>query len=385
MDFFISYTKTDAAWAQWIAWELEKEGYDCVIQAWDFRPGGDFMHQMREAADTARQTIAVFSPEYFKSDFAAAELNAALVDDPLGTEGKLVPVRVAECQPTGLLRGRVYIDLVGKAEEVARRELVQGISASRLARTKPVDAVHFPVKPSFPGDSEKNPAAAIETPKPPVSRSVNPVERPLKMLFLASDAGIGLDLTGEFKKIKSALRASKSADSISVFSKFDVTVEDLFQSLNEYCPHVLHFSGSMDGGSILLSSKEGGVKTARESALVGLLRVFKDDIKLVMLNACNSLKCAEALSEVIDCTIGVKGVISDRAAIIFAESFYRGIGFGRTVKDAFEQARVALIFEGISEDEAPELRCREGVNPAEIILVQPLNKPKTLRGSKADD
>jgi hypothetical protein len=158
MDFFISYTKADDVWAQWIAWELEKEGYDCVIQAWDFRPGGDFMQQMRAAVEAADQTIAVFSPDYFNSAFAAAELNAALVDDPLGVEGKLVPVRIAECEPAGLLRGRVYIDLVGKAEEIARRDLLQGVSASRLTRSKPAEAVHFPARPSFPVTTRKTQA-----------------------------------------------------------------------------------------------------------------------------------------------------------------------------------------------------------------------------------
>jgi hypothetical protein len=370
MDFFISYTKADDVWAQWIAWELEKEGYDCVIQAWDFRPGGDFMQQMRAAVEAADQTIAVFSPDYFNSAFAAAELNAALVDDPLGVEGKLVPVRIAECEPAGLLRGRVYIDLVGKAEEIARRDLLQGVSASRLTRSKPAEAVHFPARPSFPGNNPENSSATVEAPHPPPMIFLRPIERPLKILFLASDAGVGLDLAGEFKKIKAVVSGSTFPDSISLFSKFDVSVEDLFQSLNQYRPHVLHFSGNMDEGSVLLSSKDGGVKSVRQSALVGLLRVLNDNIRLVLLNACNSLSCAETISDVIDCTIGVKGVISDSAAITFSESFYRGIGFGRSVKDAFDQARVALLFEGVSEEDIPELRCREGVDPGKIVLAQ---------------
>ena len=377
MDFFISYTKADAEWAQWIAWELEKENYDCVIQAWDFQPGRDFMQQMRKAVEAADQTIAVFSPEYFKSEFASAEMNAALVDDPLGNKGKLVPVRIAECEPAGLLRSRVYIDLVGKAEEVARRDLLQGISASRLTRTKPAKAVHFPAKPSFPGGNLQNFSASTVALQSPSEISVRPVERPLKILFLASDAGLGLDLTGEFKKIKAVVSASKFPDSISLFSKFDVSVEDLFQSLNEYCPHVLHFSGNMDGDSVLLSSKDGGVKTVKASALVGLLRVLNDNIRLVVLNACNSLSCAEAISDVIDCAIGIKGEISDSAAITFSESFYRGIGFGRSVKDAFDQAHVALLFEGVSEETIPDLRYREGVDPEKIVLAQGQSKSKS--------
>lgn len=39
IDFFISYNKTDKAWAEWIAWELEEADYTTIFQAWDFRPG----------------------------------------------------------------------------------------------------------------------------------------------------------------------------------------------------------------------------------------------------------------------------------------------------------------------------------------------------------
>jgi len=34
-DFFVSYTSADRAWAEWIAWQLEVEGYQVVVQAWE--------------------------------------------------------------------------------------------------------------------------------------------------------------------------------------------------------------------------------------------------------------------------------------------------------------------------------------------------------------
>ncbi len=43
-DFFVSYTSPDRAWAEWIAWQLEAEGYQVVVQAWDFTPGRDWAH-----------------------------------------------------------------------------------------------------------------------------------------------------------------------------------------------------------------------------------------------------------------------------------------------------------------------------------------------------
>lgn len=30
-DFFISYNQADRAWAEWIAAQLEEEGYTCII------------------------------------------------------------------------------------------------------------------------------------------------------------------------------------------------------------------------------------------------------------------------------------------------------------------------------------------------------------------
>jgi TIR domain len=63
-DFFISYNKADRGWAEWIAWQLEAEGYSTIIQAWDFRPGSNFILEMDRATTVAKRTITVLSPDY---------------------------------------------------------------------------------------------------------------------------------------------------------------------------------------------------------------------------------------------------------------------------------------------------------------------------------
>jgi len=68
-DFFISYNRADKSWAEWIAWQLEDAGYATLIQAWDFRPGSNFVLEMQKAATETQRTIAVLSPDYLKSDF----------------------------------------------------------------------------------------------------------------------------------------------------------------------------------------------------------------------------------------------------------------------------------------------------------------------------
>jgi hypothetical protein len=129
-DFFISYTQVNRPWAEWIAVQLEAAGYSTVLQDWDFRPGSDFLHEMQQATSTAARTIAVLSPAYFGSAFGEAEWRAAFVKDPTGELGLLVPVRVQECAPPGLLASRVYVDLVDTDEASAKRLLLDGVDRS---------------------------------------------------------------------------------------------------------------------------------------------------------------------------------------------------------------------------------------------------------------
>ena len=137
-DFFISYTGVNRPWAEWIAVELERAGYSTVLQAWDFRPGTDFMHKMQEATTSAQRTIAVLSPAYFGSDFSEAEWRSAFVKDPTGELGLLVPVRVQPCEPPGLLASRVYADLVGADEVAARKRLLAAVDPGRPRPTAAV-------------------------------------------------------------------------------------------------------------------------------------------------------------------------------------------------------------------------------------------------------
>lgn len=168
-DFFISYTQADRAWAEWIAWQLEAAGYSTVIQAWDFRPGANFVLEMQNAAATADRTIAVLSQKYLESSFTASEWAAAFAQDPQGRKQKLIPVRVAPCDLTGILAPIVYLDLVGVPEKDAQAAL---LGAFRI-RNKPSSAPVFPGSPTtqistdtstspvYPGATETTPIAEI--------------------------------------------------------------------------------------------------------------------------------------------------------------------------------------------------------------------------------
>lgn len=156
IDFFISYNKADLAWAEWLAWRLEEAGYSTTLQAWDFRPGSNFVLEMQRAATEAERTIAVLSPDYLAAKFTQPEWAAAFVQDPTGKNRTLIPVRVSECNPEGLIPQIIYIDLVGLGESGAADKLLNGV---KQERAKPGIPPQFPgttrhadaEKPLFPG------------------------------------------------------------------------------------------------------------------------------------------------------------------------------------------------------------------------------------------
>jgi len=163
VDFLVSYTSADKAWAEWIGFVLEEKSFTVILQAWDFRPGSNFVLEMQRAATEADRTIMVLSPDYPKSQFASPEWAAAFAQDPQGLRRKLVPVMVRQCQPPGLLSSVVHISLVGEDESTARELLLNGINAKRA---KPVQRPSFPgtgggrPHKTFPGATSSNPTGS---------------------------------------------------------------------------------------------------------------------------------------------------------------------------------------------------------------------------------
>lgn len=136
-DFFISYNKTDKEWAKWIAGTLEEYGYETVIQEWDFEPGNNFILKMQEAILNSKKTILVLSHSYLNSKYCKAEWSAVFNCNPTGEEGKLIPIRIDDVDPNGLLSNIVYIDFNGLKENMAVEKLLNGIGYNKKSRKKP--------------------------------------------------------------------------------------------------------------------------------------------------------------------------------------------------------------------------------------------------------
>ncbi|MCL2399666.1 MAG: tetratricopeptide repeat protein, partial [Defluviitaleaceae bacterium] len=158
-DFFVSYNKADKQWAKWIAAVLEQDGYTTITQAWDFRPGGNFMREMQNALTNSERTIAVLSKNYLNSKYCQAEWEAALNKDVNSEKRLLIPVRIADVEPEGLLAPIIYIDLfeLESDEAAAEKKLIRGVDDKEIPRPRPPfpgvkkDLAPKSLKAKFPG------------------------------------------------------------------------------------------------------------------------------------------------------------------------------------------------------------------------------------------
>jgi hypothetical protein len=159
-DFFISYNGEDKAWAVWIAWTLEAEGYTTFVQAWDCHESL-YPIFMERAKKNSAKTIALFSEYYAAAPHCQTELIAAYAADPTFASGQLVPLKVRRCDPASFpsyVRALVQTSLFNKDEADARAALLEvfppnhGDRPGRLtpeldaARRKPAEAPEFPGK-----------------------------------------------------------------------------------------------------------------------------------------------------------------------------------------------------------------------------------------------
>ena len=154
-DFLVSFTKPDLSWATWIAWVLEDAGYSVFFQPWDFK--GNFVIEMDKAHKRSPRTVAVLSPDYLTSRFAAPEWTARFAQDATSEQDLLIPVRVRSCELEGLFAQIVYVDLVGCDDEgAARDKILKRVERIRLKPKGPplfpgaVSHYAVPKRPAFP-------------------------------------------------------------------------------------------------------------------------------------------------------------------------------------------------------------------------------------------
>jgi hypothetical protein len=136
-DFFLSHAGPDAAWAEWVAWQLTEAGYTVELDVWDWAAGQNFITRMSDALERCERVVALWSAEYFsRPRYTTQEWSAAAA--------RLVPLRLEDLpdeRVPAVLRTLVYRDIFELPEEQARQVVLDAVA----------DPSRPGMAPSFPG------------------------------------------------------------------------------------------------------------------------------------------------------------------------------------------------------------------------------------------
>jgi hypothetical protein len=197
---------------------------------------------------------------------------------------------------------------------------------------------------------------------------------PLRILFIFTNPidNERLRIDAEVNKIHKRIQRSLHSDSIRFFIRFALEPGDIPQFILEIEPHVVHFSGhGTKSAEILITDVTGTERAIGEDALIELFGILKSRIPvcLVVLNACSTKLQAKALAAHVRCAIGMNDALKDDAAITFSAAFYGAIGFGCSVREAFELGRNELRLLGLKDSDVPELFPRDEPEMTDVSLI----------------
>lgn len=179
-------------------------------------------------------------------------------------------------------------------------------------------------------------------------------------------------LDEEVRAIEEKIGRAEHRERVHFVPKFAVRPDDLHLAFIQVKPTVVHFSGHGAGhlGIVFHGDVPGTDYQVPGEALKHLFATLKGDIRVVVLNACESSEQAKLIVEVIDFVIGMGDTIDDESARRFAAAFYLGISSGMSVHVAFQMGISAVKLHGLPDSDVPQLYVRPGVS-ADEVLVRP--------------
>ena len=320
-------------------------------------------HEIKKAMERAKTVVLLVSPDFLASDAFQRDEFPELRQAAERGELSLVLVLARPCLHEST-------DLKGR--EFAHNPKQAFSSLSRNDRQQALTEICEKID---------------EAMQRPVSNESRPGSTPTMdnceiLLFAANPLDKDpLALDQEVREIEHKIRASKHRNNLRLVSKWAATTDDWLQAFNEYAPTIVHFSGHGSATTGIHLMRDHLMDEEEQSHVVSgeiLAMLFQSagkSVRLVLLNACYSQDQAEAIVEQVDCVVGMGRKISDLAATLFAASFYRALGFGKSVQEAYDQGKTAILLkEGFlhkeSEGGTPELLCKSGVDAKQVYLLE---------------
>lgn len=178
-----------------------------------------------------------------------------------------------------------------------------------------------------------------------------------KILFIAANPTKQAEIqTGlEYRVISDEINSGEHREMFEFLKpQFAVTKRGLMTSVNEK-PNIIHFSGHGSEEGIMITEENNDGRLVPLKALMLLFTPLKDITEAILLNSCYSANQATEISKLGMYVIGHNLPIEDNAAISFAQGLYIGLGSGKSLKDAYNDAKISLIIENASYENVVEV------------------------------
>lgn len=153
-DVFISYSHEDSEVAQRMATRLKElcangSEISIFLDKWSITPGDSFVDRINTGLLKSHYYLLLLSPASIKAEWPTAERDAALLEDPSGRGGRVVPILVKDCDIPPLLAIRHWIDARDKhlldagmaslASKITGKSLPHGVPGNRSGAPSAVD------------------------------------------------------------------------------------------------------------------------------------------------------------------------------------------------------------------------------------------------------
>ncbi|MBX7259397.1 MAG: AAA family ATPase [Candidatus Hydrogenedentes bacterium] len=222
------------------------------------------------------------------------------------------------------------------------------------------------------------PVTVPAIPPPPHAESRPPARSEeyltmIKILCLAANpkGTSRLRIDEEMREIESRLRSTAYRDRFDFISAPAARVDQLQEHLMRHGPSIVHFSGHGGDGAIMMETPTGKGIPVEGEVLGRMFRLYKQHVKCVVLNACETEVQAQAIAREVGCVVAMSASIPDNSAITFAATFYQALGYGRNVKDAFEAGRLQIELTGLSAELVPRLVLGADPSAADRVFAGP--------------
>jgi internalin A len=367
LNVFISYSHKDEAFKEALDTHLTMLKRSNKIATWNDRAilaGTEWDNEIKQELADAHIIILLVSAAFLASDYIwQEELTHAMQRHQQGT-ARIIPIFIRACDwkgaPFGKLQGLprdakpvgtadnddVWTAVAIGISAVVDDALQKGIGVAATT-DKPTATTHnqnttngnnnIIIQGANNSTINVGGGNANTNPTPPK-------DPPQTILFLAANPTdtSRLQTDKEYNTIKAELERGSHRDRYQfLLPQSAVTITELIRAMNDK-PNIVHFSGHGTAEGIVIATDDNNSQTLPSETLKRLFR-NATNTQLVLLNACYSAEQAKIISQFGMYVIGNNLPIGDNAAISFAQGLYNGLGEGKTIESAYNDAMMVLL------------------------------------------